>query len=867
MSLMQKLCEAYDAGICCDQSKEAVPLMPVGFVRKKIKFHVILTLEGEFVSANELAGKDQFMEIPSTPQAESRTGDNVAPFPLAEQLKYLIYEERNKKRFTQYMQQLDKWCKRPGTPLCLSAVHRYLSKHTLLADLESQPNLKLKYYKNHEKREGVGEDTKSMVCFSVQMKDGSCDDLWMRKDVKESWNACLLEFLSGDKGLCYVEGKVLPIMESHPKLQGNAKLISAKDTEFPFQYKGRFVEDRSAALVSFDASVRAHNALSWLIERQGMQKYGMIWVAWNTNGAMMKVPIDEGGGFGEEEESEESDSKPIIDTFAGYAKEVRSAASGYGGRLREYDNKRRNCAVILGLEAATDGRMSVTYYQECPGNEYIQRLENWYKDCCWWHYSEKKNRKELSSPRPNEIATAVMGIDAIKTARQDKKCEKSYTKLMRRLQSEILTCMIDERRIPLNVVRSAFYRVCAPLAFVSGRDRKWSRFAWESSVDTACALIHCFQRRNGGKNELIFSPELNEDSKNPDYLYGRLLAVADFVEERASEREKDYPTNAVRLMQRFVQRPFETWPEIHDKLIPSFRKLGAYSKIYQIILERIEGQFSGRDRYERGELSLEFLQGFSSQRQHLFQKWEKGVKNGDTEKVLYELPKRRSELYGCFLAIADAAEREADDEDRTGKTNAIQMMPQFAARPYESWSRLHDKLIPYLERLGERADYYGWLIRIVEMQFSQPDRDSNVPLDGSFLHGYYCMLRTFYGKTQFSWESQEWTESRDPRSALFGKMLGIAGRLEKKGWDDCTEEEKKFSNTMRFMTIFAQKPASTWENLKEKLNPYRRAAGFRGTMECEMLEQLEVELKKNGWDTNASLSSIYLHAYYREQYK
>ena len=264
---------------------------------------------------------------------------------------------------------------------------------------------------------------------------------------------------------------------------------------------------------------------------------------------------------------------------------------------------------------------------------------------------------------------------------------------------------------------------------------------------------------------------------------------------------------------------------------------------------------------------MEFLQGFSSQRQHLFQKWEKGVKNGDTEKVLYELPKRRSELYGCFLAIADAAEREADDEDRTGKTNAIQMMPQFAARPYESWSRLHDKLIPYLERLGERADYYGWLIRIVEMQFSQPDRDSNVPLDGSFLHGYYCMLRTFYGKTQFSWESQEWTESRDPRSALFGKMLGIAGRLEKKGWDDCTEEEKKFSNTMRFMTIFAQKPASTWENLKEKLNPYRRAAGFRGTMECEMLEQLEVELKKNGWDTNASLSSIYLHAYYREQYR
>ena len=67
-------------------------------------------------------------------------------------------------------------------------------------------------------------------------------------------------------------------MENHPKLQGNAKLISAKDNEFPFQYKGRFAEDRSAAVVSYEASVRAHNALIWLIARQGMQKYGMTWV-------------------------------------------------------------------------------------------------------------------------------------------------------------------------------------------------------------------------------------------------------------------------------------------------------------------------------------------------------------------------------------------------------------------------------------------------------------------------------------------------------------------------------------------------------------------------------------------------------------
>ena len=168
MSWMQKLCEAYDAGIVCDQSKESVRLVPLGFVRKKVKYHVVLSRDGQFVSADELMDENQFLEIPSTPQAESRTGDNGTPFPLVEQLKYLIFEDENSKRFSQYMEQLRAWCGQPDAPDCLRVVYTYLDGHTLLTDLESQPNLKVKYYKNAERREGTGEDAKAMVCFSVQ---------------------------------------------------------------------------------------------------------------------------------------------------------------------------------------------------------------------------------------------------------------------------------------------------------------------------------------------------------------------------------------------------------------------------------------------------------------------------------------------------------------------------------------------------------------------------------------------------------------------------------------------------------------------------------------------------------------------------
>ncbi len=73
--------------------------------------------------------------------------------------------------------------------------------------------------------------------------------------------------------------------------------------------------------------------------------------------------------------------------------------------------------------------------------------------------------------------------------------------------------------------------------------------------------------------------------------------------------------------------------------------------------------------------------GFSSQRQNALPKNGnlKKIETGET--VIYALPRRRSELYGCLLAVADVAEQEASEGERAGMTNAIQMMSVFAAKP------------------------------------------------------------------------------------------------------------------------------------------------------------------------------------------
>ena len=146
------------------------------------------------------------------------------------------------------------------------------------------------------------------------------------------------------------------------------------------------------------------------------------------------------------------------------------------------------------------------------------------------------------------------------------------------------------------------------------------------------------------------------------------------------------------------------------------------------------------------------------------------------------------------------------------------------------------------------------------------DRETAVPLDAGYLHGYYCMRQTFYQKTQFSREPQEWEEAGDRRSALYGRQLGIADRIERRRFIREAEDiDRRSTNELRFMPVFARKPAATWENLKVKLKPYLRYAENLSGEDLATLEQLEAQLQQNGWNTDIPLGSVYLHYYYEER--
>ena len=124
------------------------------------------------------------------------------------------------------------------------------------------------------------------------------------------------------------------------------------------------------------------------------------------------------------------------------------------------------------------------------------------------------------------------------------------------------------------------------------------------------------------------------DVKCPDrdYLYGRLLALADRVEYRTYYKDDDKKgkedknsaedksseskrqTNAKRYMSAFSQHPFRTWKILEEKLEPYWTQLRTRERLhYQNIMDEIFELFDMKDFQNDNALSGVYLIGFHNQ--------------------------------------------------------------------------------------------------------------------------------------------------------------------------------------------------------------------------------------------------------------
>lgn len=110
-------------------------------------------------------------------------------------------------------------------------------------------------------------------------------------------------------------------------------------------------------------------------------------------------------------------------------------------------------------------------------------------------------------------------------------------------------------------------------------------------------------------------PALNENLMDRNYLYGRLLAIADVIENREQIiHHIKRPTNAMRYLSAFAQSPDDTWKTIWDNTKKYVKSISQISRALDVI-DEVNGELRKIQSCEKNSpLNGLFLLGFSQQK-------------------------------------------------------------------------------------------------------------------------------------------------------------------------------------------------------------------------------------------------------------
>lgn len=578
MGLLQKAIETYDAmeGLVGVYEEGKEPLAPVGHIVTRAQIEVTITVDGQFVGART-ADKEQKIIIPVTEDSAGRTSAPAA-HPLCEQLGYL--SGKDKEKFQLYIDGLEKWVKSSHTHPKAEAVWTYVRGHTLVADLTSA---------------GLStEKEKDLICWRVVGLGTENDPAtWKDRSLMNAYTTFYLSQLNGEKQVCMLTGQPSFVTWKHMKgvfsLNGNAKIISANDSA-NFTYRGRFEAPEEAASVGYLASQKAHNALKWLISTQGtIQGNQRVFVCWNPRGIPMPklhLPFLPAGK-----------DEPVRTSYHDYREDLRKKLTSCKANLQEDDQ-----VVIAAFDAATTGRLAITYYNELLGSDFLNRLAYWDDTCCWHDPFQGVHAPALYS-----IVCFAFGSERGAGGKIE-----PDDKLAAQQMQRLLSCRIDQAAFPLDILQAIVTRA-GNLQILSKSNRHRLLF-------TACAVIRKYHIDHQ-KEELALA--LEPERKDRSYQWGRLLAVMEKIEQDTYDRTEDRQTNAIRMQSVFVQRPGYAARIVLDQLKTAYYP--RLSKPLRIYYDRLIGeimeQLSLFDAADYGKpLTETYLPGYYLQKNALYGK-------------------------------------------------------------------------------------------------------------------------------------------------------------------------------------------------------------------------------------------------------
>lgn len=582
MSWIEKLYRTYEQGVEGSRTSE-YPLMPVGHTTQQAHIEIVIDPNGRFLSATVLPKEKATTMVPCTEASGGRAGSKPVNHPLCDKLQYVAadftakggvvtsgFAKDTEEPHRNYVSSLALWDGSPHGHPKLKAILTYVRSGTVVQDLIKAGQLhaaeggKLLEPWDPPKEDKTPEppvydsaifrvitdQRDAFIRWRVESPGINGTGTWEDHDLVLAWTAYQASQQT-KRGLCMVTGEETILAEQHPAKLRNAgdkaKLISANDSS-GFTYRGRFTNPDQACGVGFEVTQKAHSALRWLLDgrrRQAFRNGDQIVVTWAVNGTPVPDPLESTFALLGLEESETT----LAQMYHGDA--GQAVGQRFSKRMAGYQAAIGNLAdiVVMGVDSATPGRMAITFYRELDGSELLARVEHWHKTFSWYqNYSQ--SIRFVGAPSPKDIAEAAYG------RRLDDKLKKSTVE-------RLLPCIIDGQPVPRDLVESVVRRVCNRVGL--------DHWEWIKCLGIACALYRGTHETEHFKLTL----EMERDTR--DYLYGRLLAIAEDIENCALRAAKEKPrdTSAEKLMHRFASRPYSTWSQIELNLRPYMSRLKA----------------------------------------------------------------------------------------------------------------------------------------------------------------------------------------------------------------------------------------------------------------------------------------------------
>ena len=607
MSWMQKLYRTYE--YVQEQGLNDEDLALPFHMSKAVHLKVILNDKAELVGVERFDVKKQ-VPIQVTEKSSKRAGSTIASYGLHDSLQYIaktagnyltieylskVAEKDNGKKWKEFLagtdeykqkfadtekakykdcfefyeKQLSGW-NEFGNLKEVKFVLQYIQKGLLIEDLLEK---QIFSFKDNILSAGKDDPFSLTIVWAVEISNDLHSDLWNKPCIQSRWIEYQESLIQKGrhKSLCCITGDLDYPTEAYPKINGNAKLVSAND-DTGFTFRGRFYGDKDngdkselgsqAVILGKNASQKAFSALKWLINRQGIRNGKQVILAWSSNCISEEDELLSNLYQGDDIYTSLF-AKDKIDHSADLGlKTVEQLKKKFHGYKEKLAANEQISLLMVDEPSKTGGRMSLTFYQEKLRDDYFRDLDEWQDDFAW--YQEYKSSWIFAAPSLERIAEVVL----TKTEFEDKD-----RKSRRQLYARLLPVISGGKsvHIPYDLVQKSFQVACNPFANYRPEDGEKIRSAnWQRNIGVACALYKGWRARHHDLSQRRTYPmSLDTQNRSRDYIFGRLLAVAEHLERTALRiANETRATNAENYMQRFVMRPFHTWEQLETNLKP-----------------------------------------------------------------------------------------------------------------------------------------------------------------------------------------------------------------------------------------------------------------------------------------------------------